>query len=392
MRIAHQISLIRDLFCRTPRSRRNSSAARDPRRRILVVRLDRIGDFSLYLPFAAALRRRFPQENYHITLLGNSLWMPLARRMLNFDRFIELDPQCFLRDAAQRRALLDEIAEIDCDLLLQPRFHRELLLEDLIALTAAAPESLAFSGTTQHIRKRLLLRPWSRPYSRLLGAAFLQNAHELVKNRYFLEHAAPSSEPISNPWQTRPHLPEHLADLAGCIVILPGSGKPGLSWPSADFGVLAATASRLRRPVAVTGTKAEQETANAVIAAAGIPIANLAGKLDIESFTALIANASLVIGNDTGGIHIAALSGVSSLVILGQGQPGIFLPYPENGTGIPGIRLPVPVTLPPLPCAGCGWLCRYHNTPREFHCLRIPVELASSSLEKLTAAMEIHPL
>lgn len=389
MRFAHRILLTCELFRRSLRTRRNGGANQDGRRRILVVRLDRIGDFALYLPFAAALRRAFPPESCHITLLGNSLWMPLARRMLNFDRFIQLDPQHFLTDASLRRALLDEVAAMNCDFLLQPRFHRELLIEDLIALAAAAPESLAFSGTTRHLSKHHLLRPWNRPYSRLLDASSLHDAHELVKNRCFLDNAAPGSGPIPNPWRNRPPLPTILADLAGCIVILPGGGTPGLSWPAAGFGALAAHAFLRGRPVAVAGTRAEREIAAAVIASAGIPAANLAGELDIESFAALIANASLVIGNDTGGIHIAALSGVPSLVIAGQGQPGIFHPYPRTETGVPEICRPVPVAMEPLPCAGCYWMCRDRNTPREYRCLRqLPVETAVAALDKLTAAME----
>lgn len=136
MRLEHRISLAGELFRQARRSRREHAPAKDGRRRILVIRLDRIGDFALYLPFAAALRRAFPPESCHITLLGNTLWMPLARRMLDFDRFIELDPQRFLSDAVLRRTLLDEVAAMRCDLLLQPRFHRELLLEDLIAMAA----------------------------------------------------------------------------------------------------------------------------------------------------------------------------------------------------------------------------------------------------------------
>ena len=224
MRLEHRISLAGELFRQARRPRREHAPAKDGRRRMLVIRLDRIGDFALYLPFAAALRRAFPPESCHITLLGNTLWMPLARRMLDFDRFIELDPQRFLSDAVLRRTLLDEVAAMRCDLLLQPRFHRELLLEDLIAMAAAAPESLAFSGTTRHIRKRRLLRPWNRPYGRLLDAAPLHDTHELVKNRCFLDSAAPGGEPVPNPWRKRPPLPAALAALAGCTVSLPGGG------------------------------------------------------------------------------------------------------------------------------------------------------------------------
>ncbi|MBS1370637.1 MAG: glycosyltransferase family 9 protein [Lentisphaeria bacterium] len=392
MQLKHRISLAGELFRYAFRPCRNAVPAKDGRKRVLVVRLDRIGDFALYLPFAAALRRRCPPETHHLTLLGNALWMPLARRMLDFDCFIETDPRRFLADCAFRRTLLDEISAMRCDLLLQPRFHRELLLEDLIAMAADAPEGLAFSGTTRHIRKRRLLHPWNRPYSRLADAGPLHDAHELVKNRCFLDIAAPGGGPVPNPWLDRPPLPSALNSLAGCVVILPGGGTPGLSWPSAGFGALAAQAAGRGLPVAVAATEAERDTAGEVIAAARIPAANLAGELDIGAFAALIANASLVIGNDTGGTHIAALSGVPSLVILGQGQPGIFHPYPQEDTGVPGILRPVSAAMPPVPCAGCYWECRYRNTPREYRCLRqLPVETVAAELEKLMAWPEARP-
>lgn len=82
-----------------------------------------------------------------------------------------------------------------------------------------------------------------------------------MKNRCFLDSAAPGGEPVPNPWRKRPPLPAALADLAGCTVILPGGGTPGLSWPAAGFGALAAQASRRGLPVAVAGTKAERKTA-----------------------------------------------------------------------------------------------------------------------------------
>lgn len=390
MQLSRKISLIADLirFSLFPARREKPAEARN-RKRILVIRLDRIGDFALFLPFAAALRRIYPPETHELTLLGNALWMPLARRMLEFDCFLELAPGKFLRDTAFRRDLLGKIADDRYDLLLQPRFHRELLVEDLIASAAAAPDSLAFSGTTRHIRKKFLLQPWNRPYRRRIDAETLRNTHELIRNRRFFDCAAPGAEPIPNPWQSRPQLPATIAHLAGCTVILPGGGTPGLSWPASGFGLLAAVAAtQTGRPIAVAGTAAERETVEQVIASSGVAAANLAGALDVETFAALIANASLVIGNDTGGIHIAALSGVPSLAIAGQGQPGIFHPYPAADCGgIPGIVAPVTVTAPPPVCAGCYWMCNYRDTPRQYECLRdIPPETVVRKLENLIVA------
>ena len=66
MRLEHRISLAGELFRQARRPRREHAPAKDGRRRMLVIRLDRIGDFALYLPFAAALRRAFPPESCEI--------------------------------------------------------------------------------------------------------------------------------------------------------------------------------------------------------------------------------------------------------------------------------------------------------------------------------------
>lgn len=389
MQLKNRLSLVLELLKQACAPKRTNTLLPKERQKILVIRLDRIGDFALYLPFAAALRLKFPREKYHLTLIGNPLWMPLARKMLDFDLFLELDTQQFLTDTSYRRALLKKIATMQFSLLLQPRFYRELLTEDLIAMAAAAPDSLAFSGTARHINRQFILRPWKKPYHRLIDSNTLYHAHELEKNRLFLEEAAPGKIPIPNPWLKHSPLPKSLTELAGCIVILPGGSAPERAWPANNFGILVKEIAHLPLKIVITGTKSEQKTAQEVMDFAKIPIVNLTGKLNIEEFVSLIANAALVIGNDTGGIHIAALSGVPTLVICGQGQFGDFHPYPHDNINIPEICRPNLVALPLLPCHGCCWQCCYSQTPKEYCCIRqIPVETAVAELRKIVAKIQ----
>ena len=187
MRLNHKLSLLTDFACYTLRLlpiRERNEAHR--RKRVLVIRLDRIGDFALFLPFAAALRRIYPPETHEITLLGRPLWMPLARQ-LGFDRCTELDPAAFLTDARYRREQLKRVATEQFDLLLQPRFYREVLVEDLLALAVRAPQSIAFASTPDHLHFRLM-RFAERVYTRRINSGELRNAHELLRNRCFLNH------------------------------------------------------------------------------------------------------------------------------------------------------------------------------------------------------------
>lgn len=381
MRLIQKLGLVGDLLrYRFAAKRRISGGAP---RKILVVRLDRIGDFMLYSPFAAALRRQYPKEEFHLTLLCRPIWSELARGRLEFDAFAELDPDRFLAEAGYRRDRLHKIAEAGYDLVLQPRYYRELLVEDLVTLAAAAPESIAFSATSLHIRKRLL-RPWNRIYTKLIPAKPCLGSHELTRNCIFRE-ALPPFEGECNPWRTPPPPVEPFPKPRSYAVLLPGSGKKEkIGWPPERFGRLADLVAKQGLEVVACGTGDEHPLAEAVAGHSSAAIADLTGKQTIAEFAALVANAALVIGNDTGGIHIAAMSGVPSLAICGGGQPGIFLPYPpEEAARIPGIRSPRIVMLP-VDCAGCDWICRHRGTPREYRCLgEITPEAAAAELEKL---------
>ena len=71
------------------------------------------------------------------------------------------------------------------------------------------------------------------------------------------------------------------------------------------------------RKVAIVGTAADRDAANAVIAEAPACI-DLVGKTDIASLTSLFAGAHAVIGNDTGPVFLAAKTGTPTLMVMGR--------------------------------------------------------------------------
>ena len=84
MRCGTKIALAWDMFRARFAFRRRGGDLRN----ILVVRLDGFGDFSLYLPYALALRTVYPAGEYRLTLCANSNWCEVAEKMLPFDGFI----------------------------------------------------------------------------------------------------------------------------------------------------------------------------------------------------------------------------------------------------------------------------------------------------------------
>lgn len=72
------------------------------KKKILIIRLDAIGDFILWLDAAKGLREFYPQSTYEITLLGNQIWTPVAEKVTFFDRVLSLDRRNFINNPFYR--------------------------------------------------------------------------------------------------------------------------------------------------------------------------------------------------------------------------------------------------------------------------------------------------
>lgn len=341
MNLREKFSLIRDLAAVKLRAARSSQ-----RTGTLIVRLDRIGDFALYAPFAHC--GITPGEKTYF--LVNSLWADLCAKLFPQTEVISLDPGRFLRESAYRSQMLEQITSLQIKRLLQPRFYRELLVEEMIAAAAAPEERFQFAVTPLHLHCRLLKLYTSSQASEL---EFLPHEHELQRNLRFAQKIDPAFA-MKNPWRQLPfEVPGALAEKE-YICVFPGSGKgPYCCWPAEKWCTL------LRRfkseQILICGTPAEKEAMEFIAAHSSPEKCRVVSDLSLPEFAAVTAHARCVVGNDTGGIHLAAMAGVPSLAISGRGQPGWFLPYPDNALP-PGCVRPLVATTP-CACENCFWRC-----------------------------------
>lgn len=348
MRIGAKIALTADLLRARFAFRRRGH---DPHN-VLVIRLDGFGDFSLYLPYALALREICPAGKYKLTLCANANWCEVAEKLLPFDGFIPLDVRRYMTEMAYRKDANRRIASGGYGTVLQPRFFREPLLEDRLALAAGADGGVAFAVGDAHLHAACGRKLEKRLYDRRLPC--LADRHEALKNRIFMDALGEWREP------PRPELPPPLPEWApgSYIVLLPGSGKgERAAWPPERWGRALAGAELC---CAVAGTAAEAPLVFAAAKSVGERAVPLAGTLSAWDFARLVANARFVVGNDTGGIHFAAWCGVPALAVTGGGHPGWYYPYPAEA-------MPDHVRAPhseayPMPCCGCAWKC----TKRKF--------------------------
>jgi ADP-heptose:LPS heptosyltransferase len=322
--------------------------------RVLLVRPDALGDFILWLDAAKEIRKIYPAGDYEITLLGNSIWSPLAEGMSCFDRIWLIQRRAYLNNPFYRLKLIRRVRSAGFSKAVLVTCSREILGDSIIRMSGA-PERIGSSGDLANMTKwqKRISDSW---YTRLVpvpGLSFM----ELGCNAEFVRGLGSEDFRAGIP---ELHFPRVIpADLQGkeYYVVFPGAGPPDRRWPVQNFSMLSSLIYRATGWVGVIcGGRGEESIATALTENCDAPLFNLAGQTSLPDLISVIAGARLLIGNETGAIHIAAAVSTPSVCILGGGHYGRFMPYrPERTTSRP---LPY-VVARNMDCFGCNWRCIY---------------------------------
>lgn len=326
-----------------------------PKKQVLLVRLDAIGDFVLWLDAVKEIRRLYPPQTCEITLLGNASWTPLARELSLFDRVWSLERRRFLIDPLLNVRTFLLVRRGAFDVAISPVYSREFKF-DLLVKASRAPQRIGSEGDSDHIR------PWQRRisdrwYSRLVPARSAP-LMELERNAEFVRGLGAADFRASVP-----RLPAAFALPPGFnarqyVVLVPGASLPVKRWPVRRFGEIAARIHQETEWAAIVcGGPGDQRLGEILVQSCAFPVENWCGKTSLTELAAILQGARLVVTNDTGAVHLAAAASVPSVCITGGGHPGRFMPYRiEIATDRP---LPIAVTSE-MDCSGCHWLhCHY---------------------------------
>ncbi len=151
---------------------------------VLIIRLDGIGDFVLWLPAAKATVSFYKAQGKTVVLLANAAWATWAKELGIFDDVIALDRRKFDRDLLYRYRIGYRTRILGCSIAVQPTYSREWLFGDAIVRTCGAPERIGSVSDTSNIawwQKRIADR-W---YTSLISANPAP-CMELVRNAEFV--------------------------------------------------------------------------------------------------------------------------------------------------------------------------------------------------------------
>ena len=309
-------------------------------RKILVVKLDFIGDWVLTTPFLAGLRRAAPAAEITAVVLDRAYALAAPCRLVDRVIGVPAAAEGPVRFGAADEAMLDgflgDVSTGAFDLALVPRWDTDFNGATRIAGLSGAATVVGFSEQCTHRKRR------DNPgFDRFLDVALLdqRQCHEV-------EHTLGMLEALGGAREARLQLDLTAADREAAaafrVARFGSSVRPLLAvapfaagrrqWPlDRPAGLATVIAAPHDMDAAVIGgpeNVAAADEVAAMIAASGVPAASTAGVLGLRENAALAGAAALFVGMDSGPGHVASALG-APVVILGAHPEGASPSHPS---------------------------------------------------------------
>jgi ADP-heptose:LPS heptosyltransferase len=328
---------------------RAPSTAASPPKRILLLRLERVGDLVMVLDAIAMARQLAPQAE--IDLVVGSWNAGLARLIPSADSVESLDVPWMARAgrgltwaALIRRARAWRSRHYDLAINFEPDIRSNLLL----AISGSARRVGFVSGGGGAVL--------SEAIDPDPAAHIATNAETLVLRAF--GKAGPPPAPRLRPPAEKLNLPDdarrRAAELIGrlspggvTIGIQPAAGRQIKEWDPARFAEVGAELARQRgAKIVLIGSSADRRALDGVTAAWPPdvpPLVQLPVETDLIVLSAVLERLALLITGDTGPMHLAAAVDTPVLAIFGPSLPTRYAPLS------PKARI-VRIDIPCSPC------------------------------------------
>ncbi len=267
---------------------------------VLILRLDQLGDFVLWLDSAKEYRKLYYGKR--LTLLVNANWYDLAKSLPYWDVVVPLDTMRFRLNPIYRIKFLIWVRKQGFEVVICPRHSVKFTLEPPIVAISGARQKIVCEGSFPIEKKNYFTR----------SIPMYPERHELSRNAQFLRGLG-----RPNFKSTVPYLNMQAKTETPYIIIFPTSFRKRKEWPLKRF-ISIMHSLFYSHQIIVCGDRK----------LTGLPVHvhNLTGKTNILQLLELISASRLVIANDSAPIHLAAALDRPSICI-GAEHLGRFLPY-----------------------------------------------------------------
>lgn len=274
--------------------------ARISPKRLLIYRLDEIGDMVTTLPVFEALKKRFPEME--LTLFCK----PLMESMVQHDPYLDV----IVTDYAGLSGRYDVIVDLRGDW-------------DSLRFALGQRPKLRLDRGSHRFLNRLFKR---------------EQEHELLFNLKIIAPLLAETPTTAtahiytgrrNKQQAELFAQRH--DLGEFVVFHTGARKLLRRWGLQSWATLAEALNR-DFGLNIVFAGAAEDVADIKRIQAKIPFEtfSFAEQGSLLDYAALVSQAKLMVGNESGPMHIAAATGTPTLALFGPGQPEIFAPFGEQ--------------------------------------------------------------
>ncbi|NCI46616.1 glycosyltransferase family 9 protein [Sediminibacterium soli] len=313
-------------------------AATGPRQKprqpkLLIVRLDEIGDFMLWHKFLEETIAAFP--GYTVHFLGNKSWK-LLFETLHADavnKAVWMDKIRFKKDLRYRGGLISQVYREGYSAVVNPTFSRDRRYDDCIVQAARATQTWGM------VANREAMRPYEHGYDRNLYTHLFDHPEkpvfEFYRNQLFAAFVAKRNVAVTDTRIDTGLLPVFQQQLPPeYFIVFPGSRSAARIWPAAGFVQLAGYLyERFGWKALVCGTAADKPYTDQFLQQYRYPSLDLTGATTLTDMLVLFRKAQCLLSVDTGSVHMAAAAGCRVFGIFNGSQYGRFAPYPKELAG-----------------------------------------------------------
>ena len=298
--------------------------------RILILRLDDIGDFVCTVPFLRAIRSLYPQS--HLTLLANETVRGLAEPCPYIDDFMGYSMERRGLPFDQVSAYVNAVrfarrtlAGRNYEYAIIPRIDIDNGCALAMAFHAKIPVRVGYSESTYPLKQIK-----NADYHRLLThcVPVAAGRHEVQTSAQVARYLGARVDDLTLELWASADDRSALKDLilpfrrlkgGSLIAISPGANLDRRQWPEENFASLAYMLVKNHDvQVVIVGGPNDAALGDRIIARSGlsfIDIVNLAGKTALRQTIALLELSDLFIGNDSGPLHMAAAAKIPCVEI-----------------------------------------------------------------------------
>ena len=307
--------------------------------RVLLFRLERIGDLLMTLDAVTTVRRRLPDAE--LRLVVGSWNADLAGLIPGVDQVDTLDMPWLAREGSGsrlatvvRRVAHWRLRGFDLTINFEPDIRSNAL-----AAASGAPRRVGFGSKG--------------------GAAFLTDAlrydptrHCVTNARRLVDRAVPNRDAAAAPGaagpalripgQARARAARLLAARSGTgplVGLNPGAGRAIKQWPGQRFARAAGElAERADATIVLLGSTADGAPVEAVRSALPphVRTIDLVGQTPLADLAAVLARLSVLITGDTGTMHLAAAVDTPVVAVFGPTDPARYSPLTSRSIMVQG--------------------------------------------------------